>query len=282
MSVSWRGKPWEKGDVPDRSGIRDRGLVNNHIRPNLEVRNVMIDKDRERELRILLSRRLIGRRKPGAEALNRYHQALIHRSYLQEEVNSVAGSDNERLEFLGDRILNLIVAEFLFQTCPGQEGDLTTRMEWTKNRNLARVILATRAGFENLILVGSNQEKTPRIIAGAFEAFVAALYFDLGFSRTKTIIRRILVSDFSRYSQEENYKKLLQEYLQKHDRPLPVYDLMSRTGAAHKPWLCYVVRVDGVVIGRGFGTTKAQATQDAARNGLEALARQINQRAYPY
>ncbi len=232
----------------------------------------MIDKEREIALRTLLSRRLIGRRSPGTEALSRYHQALIHRSYLQEMENSTEGSDNERLEFLGDRVLNLIVAEFLFHNIPGSEGDLTTRMEWTKNRNIARVIVATGIGIEELILVGSNQEKTPRIIAGAFEAFVAALYLDLGFSRTGNIIHRILVSDLMEYPQEKNYKKLLQEYLQKRNRPLPVYELKSSEGAPHKPWFCYVVRVEGTVIGKGFGTTKAQATQNAARQGFLALS----------
>ncbi|NTW91844.1 MAG: hypothetical protein HGA40_00140 [Methanoregulaceae archaeon] len=194
------------------------------------------------------------------------------RAVFAKQVKAGTLGDNERLEFLGDRILNLIVAEFLFQTCPYSEGDLTIRMEWTRNRNIARVIVETHIGFEDLVLVGSNQEKTPRIIAGAFEAFVAALYLDLGFSRTKIIIRRILASDLLDYPQEKNFKKLLQEYLQKHNQPLPVYELKSSEGAAHKPWFCYVVRVEGRVIGSGFGATKAQATQNAARQGLQALS----------
>jgi len=231
----------------------------------------MIDEEREKAIRTLLSRPLIGRRAPGVEALTCYHQALIHRSYLREKETSGEDTDNERLEFLGDRVLNLIVAEFLFQTCPGPEGDLTVRMEWTKNRNIARVIMAAGIGFEELILVGSNQEKTPRIVAGAFEAFVAALYLDLGLSRTTTIVRRILAADMKEYTNEKNYKKLLQEYLQKRSRPLPIYELRSREGAPHKPRFCYVVTVEGTVIGKGFGTTKAQATQNAARQGLRTL-----------
>jgi ribonuclease-3 len=237
------------------------------------MESVMIEKEREIALRTLLSQSLIGRRTPGFEALIRYDQALTHSSYLQGKENFVDASNNERLEFLGDRILNLIVAEFLFQTCPGSEGDLTARMEWTKNRNIARIITATATGFEDLILVGSNQEKTPRIIAGAFEAFLAALYLDLGFSRTKTILRRLLVSDTMEHPHENNYKKLLQEYLQKRKWPLPVYELKSSEGAPHKPWFCYVVKIEGKVVGKGFGTTKSQATQNAARQGLQALAR---------
>ena len=233
---------------------------------------IMIDEEREKALRTLLSRPLIGRRAPGAEALTRYHQALIHRSYLREMEIPGEDTDNERLEFLGDRVLNLIVAEFLFQTYPGPEGDLTVRMEWTKNRNIARVILAAGIGFEKLILVGSNQEMTTRIIAGAFEAFVAALYLDLGLSRTTTIVRRILTADLREHPPDKNYKKFLQEYLQKRSRPLPIYELRSVEGAPHKPRFCYVVTVEGVVIGKGFGTTKAQATQNAARQGLQALA----------
>jgi ribonuclease-3 len=198
-------------------------------------------------------------------------RALTHRSYVNEHPE--VPEDNERLEFLGDRILNLIVAEYLFQTCPGPEGDLTVRMEWTKNRNIARVILTADIGFENLILAGSNQERTPRIIAGAFEAFVAALYLDLGLSRTKTIVHRILAADMKEHPPDKNYKKLLQEFLQKRSRPLPIYELRSTEGAPHKPRFYYVVTIEGTVIGKGFGTTKAQATQNAARQGLQALTR---------
>jgi ribonuclease-3 len=179
--------------------------------------------------------------------------------------------DNERLEFLGDRVLNLIVAEFLFLNYPGPEGELTARMEWTKNRNLARAVTAADIGFEDLILVGSRQEKTPRIIAGAFEAFVAALYLDFGMERTKIIIGRLMADEIRNYRTDRNYKKSLQEYLQKKDRPLPEYQLEERLGVHHHPRFNYVVMIDGEIIGRGTGRSKAEATQNAAREALQVL-----------
>ncbi|NYT16423.1 MAG: ribonuclease III [Methanomicrobiales archaeon] len=230
---------------------------------------MITDGERERLLRAFLTSPAIGRRRAGPEALGRYHCALTHRSYTRE--TGVTSGDNERLEFLGDRVLNLIVAEFLFRNYPGQEGDLTARMEWTENRNLARAVAAANIGFEDLILVGSRQEKTPRIIAGAFEAFVAALYLDLGLARTKTIIGRLMSDEIRNFRTDRNYKKILQEYLQKRDHPLPEYHLEERTGAHHHPRFSYVVMIDGAVIGRGKGRSKAEATQNAAREALQVL-----------
>lgn len=230
---------------------------------------MIIDGERERLLRAFLSCPSIGRRRAGPEALDRYHRALTHRSYTRE-TGEISG-DNERLEFLGDRVLNLIVAEFLCRNYPGQEGDLTARMEWTENRNLARAVAAADIGFEDLIQVGSRQERTPRIIAGAFEAFVAALYLDLGLPRTRTIIRRLMADEIRNFRTDRNYKKNLQEYLQKQDRPLPEYQLEERSGAHHHPRFSYVVIVDGDIIGRGKGRSKAEATQNAAREALGVL-----------
>jgi ribonuclease-3 len=231
--------------------------------------DMIIDGERERLLRAFLSGPAIGRRRAGPEALERYHRSLTHRSYVRE--TDVPSGDNERLEFLGDRVLNLIVAEFLFRSYPGSEGDLTMRMEWTENRNLARAVTAAGIGFEELILVGNRQEKTPRIIAGAFEAFVAALYLDLGLARTKTIIGRLLADEIRNYRTDRNYKKSLQEYLQKRDRPLPEYQLGERSGTPHHPRFSYVVTIDGDVIGRGTGRSKTEATQNAARAALRVL-----------
>ncbi len=227
------------------------------------------DQDREQLLRAFLASPVIGRRSPGKEALMRYHQALIHRSYIREK-GELSG-DNERLEFLGDRILNLIVAEFLFRNYPGPEGELTARMEWTENRNLARAVTAADIGFEDLILVGKGQERTPRIIAGAFEAFVAALYLDLGLARTMIIIHRLMAEEMRKYRTDRNYKKMLQEFLQKQDSPLPEYNLEDRSGVPHHPRFTYTVTVAGEVIGRGSGRTKAEATQNAAREALRVL-----------
>jgi ribonuclease-3 len=228
-----------------------------------------IDDDRKRLLRAFLTGPAIGQHKTGDEALVLYNQALIHRSYTREE-GAVSG-DNELLEFLGDRVLNLIVAEFLFRNFPGNEGDLTARMEWTENRNLARAVVSMDIGFEELILVGSRQEKTPRIIAGAFEAFVAALYFNLGLARTRSIIWRLITEEIAGFRTDRNYKKILQEFLQKQGRPLPEYHLEERSGVPHHPRFTYVVTVNGTILGKGTGRSKTEATQNAAREALNEM-----------
>jgi ribonuclease-3 len=127
-----------------------------------------MDNDRRESLRLFLKK--LGRARISPEALEQYDRALTHRSAVREIGD---GGDNERLEFLGDRVLNFIIAEYLYETFSEAEGELTARMEFTKNRNLARLISASGTGFENLILTGKGQVKTPRIIAGSFEPFIS-------------------------------------------------------------------------------------------------------------
>ncbi|QQR70976.1 MAG: hypothetical protein IPI71_00055 [Methanolinea sp.] len=122
-------------------------------------------------------------------------------------------------------------------------------MEWTENRNLARAVSALAIGFEDLVLVGSNQEKTPRIIAGAFEAFVAALYLDLGMARTKAIIVELMSGSIREYRTDRNYKKMLQEHFQKQKPLPPTYLLEDRSGTPTIP-ATYVVTVDAEIIGK--------------------------------
>jgi ribonuclease-3 len=229
-----------------------------------------MDNDRRESLQVFL--RKFGRARVALEALERYHQALTHRSYSRE-LGGQEG-DNERLEFLGDRILNFVVAEYLYSTFPGTEGELTVRMEFTKNRNLAHLVATSGNGLEELILTGKGQEKTPRIIAGSFEAFIAAFYLDTGLEKTKKLIFRFFPQDDADFGISRNHKKVLQEYLQKKGLPTPRYELESREGTDHQPQFIYAVRVEGNVVGRGTGRNKAEATQNAARNALETICSQ--------
>jgi ribonuclease-3 len=226
-----------------------------------------MDNDRRESLRKLLKK--LGRVEVSTVSLERYHRALTHRSYIREQGGKEG--DNERLEFLGDRILNFVVAEYLYSTFSETAGELTARMEFTKNRNLALLIAASRIGLEELILTGKGQEKTPRLIAGAFEAFIAAFYLDIGLGRTKKLIFRFFPEDITGFGISRNHKKVLQEYLQKKGLPTPHYELESREGADHQPWFVYVVRVEGNVVGRGAGKNKTDATQNAARNAMKNI-----------
>ena len=237
-----------------------------------------MDNDRRKSLFALLKK--LRRIRVPADALERYNQALTHRSYGRDK--GEGEGDNERLEFLGDRILNFIVAEYLFEEFPGTEGDLTARMEFTKNRNLAHLIAQSGIGFEDLILIGKGQEVTPRVLAGSFEAFLAAYYLDCGLERTKKLIFRLFPEDTTDFGISTNYKKQLQEFLQKKGLPPPSYELERREGADHRPTFIFLVKSKGVIVGRGSGRTKTEATQDAARKALLYLFNpKMSDQGYP-
>ena len=211
-----------------------------------------------------------------SESLDLYDQALTHSSFVRdvEQLQSQKpGSlqDNERLEFLGDRVLNLIVAEFLFCSFDEPEGKLTPRMEFTRNRNLGALVPGLAGGFEDLILVGENQSVTPGIIADAFEAFIGALFLDSGFDKTRDVVLSLVSDEIESFSPEKNYKKKLQEILQKQNRPLPVYSLVRKRGKDHEPEFTYRVTADGDISGEGSGSSKAEATQNAALDALRRM-----------
>jgi ribonuclease III len=228
----------------------------------------------ERESAILefLARPGIGRQKISRAAFARYDTAFTHRSYARERESVPKGiADNERLEFLGDRVLNLVIAEFLFTEFDEPEGSLSPRMEWTKNRNLASLLSAAAPAFIGCIRVGRKQGITPRIVAGSFEAFTGALYIDAGLDAVKKMIEVLFAESIREFSTDTNYKKKLQESLQKKNLPLPVYELESQDGEPHSPHFSYLVKSGGIFLGRGTGTTKAEATQHAAHEALEHM-----------
>ena len=229
---------------------------------------------RESAIREFLARPEIGRQSISRAAFAHYDAAFTHRSYAREKESLPKGiADNERLEFLGDRVLNLVIAEFLFSESDEPEGALSARMEWTKNRNLASVISTKAPAFTGLIRVGRKQGMTPRIVAGSFEAFIGALYLDAGLEAAKKMIDVFFAESIREFSTDTNYKKKLQEALQKKSLPLPVYELESQEGEPHSPHFSYLVKSGGIFLGRGTGTTKAEATQHAARQALEHMPR---------
>jgi ribonuclease III len=232
------------------------------------------ESERESAIREFLARPEIGRHRIPRAAFSRYDAAFTHRSYTRERDTPLQETaDNERLEFLGDRVLNLVIAEFLVSEFDEPEGPLSARMEWTKNHNLASVISTAVPAFPGLIRVGRNQAMTPRIVAGSFEAFVGALYLDAGISAVKKMIDTFFAGNIREFSTDTNYKKKLQEFLQKKKLPLPVYELESRQGEPHSPRFSYLVKSGGISLGRGIGKSKSEATQYAAREALEKMAR---------
>jgi ribonuclease-3 len=231
-----------------------------------------MEENRRKDLEDLLFRPEIGLKVVSTDDLESYDRALTHRSAASPEPGPPGPeTNNERLEFLGDRVLNLIVAEYLYRADHLSEGEMTQRMEVTMNQNLAAIVPTMGIGLESLIRLGPGQDPNSRIIAGAFEAFIGALYLNLGMRQTKKIVVGLLSDEIKNFSAERNHKKKLQEYLQKNHRPIPVYKFMAQNGPDHRPVFTYRVLIGGQLYGEGVGSSKAEATQNAAQSALEKI-----------
>ncbi len=209
--------------------------------------------------------------------------ALVHRSYLNElglESDEAVADSNERLEFLGDAVLGMIIAEFLYNEFPDlPEGQLTayrtalvrteTLAEWARRFELDAHLYLGRG---ELISEGDVRD---RILAGALEAVIAAIYLDLGLRATRTFLRRLLREDAASIisaGQETNYKGRLQELIQDRHRITPAYHTLNVSGPAHQRTFEVEVVIGEDQVGVGTGSSKRAAQQEAARQALEHLA----------
>lgn len=208
--------------------------------------------------------------------------ALVHRSYLNER--GIEGTDsvtesNERLEFLGDALLGFVSAEYVYGQFPDlPEGELTVyRVSLVRTETLAQ--WAREFGLDTLLYMargeyGPDGSVRDRILAGAFESVVGALYLDQGIAAASDFLRRLLAEDAARIidtSQQTNYKGRLQELIQERERMTPTYRTVETTGPAHDRHFIVDVVLRGDVLGSGGGASKRAAQQAAARSALERL-----------
>lgn len=183
----------------------------------------------------------------------------------------------QRYEFLGDRVLNLVAADFLYHHAPSKrEGDMTKMMGVVSNESLAGIIESKDIDIGLLIpeTIGQQQTYGEKIKGGAFEAFIGALFEIVGFEVTRTFVLTILSGDIKRYDPATNYIGRLQEWCQQRGLPVPVYSEIKekRDGPAHSPRFTYRVdSVNGSFPGQGTGKTATEAKQAAARMALEKL-----------
>jgi len=206
------------------------------------------------------------------DVLARYDRAFTHRSYAHENpCGLLPRPDYERLEFLGDRILNFIVAEYLLCTFQCSEGALSKRMEATKNEHLGTIVPGTGIGLEDLILLGAGQPLIPSLIADVFEAFICALYLHVGLDRTRAIVLGLVADDIFHFDPSGNTIGRLQERLQQDYLGLPEYRTISRNGPDHDPTFVSAVTVAEHFSAFGTGGSKAGAKKEAARVALEVL-----------
>lgn len=213
-----------------------------------------------------------------------YEQALTHRSYLQV-VNSPDHRSNERLEFLGDAILGMVTAEYLFyNNREVLEGELTKMRSWIVNKKslaiCARALQLDAFLFLSYSASQSLQRGNDSMLADALEAVIAAIYLDRGFDE----VRRFIVEKLLPIMVEEslvhdtNYKSLLLEAVQAKGQQAPRYAVVREEGPDHEKHFTVDVIVDGTVIGTGSGKNKKDAEQAAAEAGLESIARRTQRR----
>lgn len=210
-------------------------------------------------------------------------RALTHRSYLNENPD-LPYLDNERLEFLGDAILDFVAAEFLYQHFPEMtEGELTSlRAALVKGDTLAHFAIAL--GMPPHVLMSRGEEAAggrgrPPLLAGGFEAIIGALYLDHGFEAARQFVLRFVEPESERIHHQRldrDAKSMLQELSQGKFQVTPLYRLVETTGPDHAKQFTIEVILKDRVYGRGLGKSKQLAEQDAARNALEELQAQIS------
>ena len=203
-------------------------------------------------------------------------QALVHRSLLNEQGGQPEDS-YERMEYLGDAVLELTVSTALFRRFPLlDEGDLTKlRSTLVRGESLAKV--ARRLNLGDFILLGKGEETTggrerDSILAAAFEAVVAAVYLDQGYEQASSFVAQQLDPELEQISLQDappdNPKSGLQEQVQAIGLSTPRYRLASSEGPDHSPLFTVEVMVDGEVAGTGQGGRRSDAEKAAARDAL--------------
>ena len=205
-------------------------------------------------------------------------QALRHASYVNEQSDSDL-EDNERLEFLGDAVLDLAISHLLMERFEhSEEGDLSKyRAAVVDEAGLYRVALTL--GLGNHILLGRGEEQSrgrekPSILANTVEALLGALYLDAGFDKTREVIRRLFSPLLARVGTREmvhDFKSLLQEYTQETYKTLPKYRLIKETGPAHDKTFTVVLTINGETLGQSEGKSKKEAEQKVAREAFLCL-----------
>ncbi len=201
------------------------------------------------------------------------HMALVHSSAKEEGLRC-----NERMEFLGDAVLGMLISDYLYSTFPDfEEGDLSS----IKSVVVSCTSLAGKAkeiGLGDFIVLGkgiTQRRVIPdSVLCNTFEALVAAIYLDGGVDPSRAFILRLLipaVDEVLQNKHERNYKSILQHYTQKELSSVPVYRVVKETGPDHEKSFGVVVAVNGTEHGPGAGRTKKDAEQQAARLALETL-----------
>jgi len=202
-------------------------------------------------------------------------QALVHRSYLNENPDFPL-EDNERLEFLGDAVLEMVVTEYLYQSYPNPEGELTNwRAALVNTKMLSEV--ADRLGVNNYLLLSRGETKDigrarQYILANAFEALIGAIYLDQGYEKIDQFIKKEILKKLPQIIKEKLYqdpKSRFQEEAQDRFGITPVYEVIKEWGPDHAKQFIVGVYLDQELVAQGQGAAKQEAQEKAAEAGLK-------------
>lgn len=200
--------------------------------------------------------------------------ALTHSSYANE--NHSPGGSNERLEFLGDSILGMVTADFLYREHPDlPEGDLTrTRAALVREESLVEV--ADRLELGAYLRLGKGEDlgggrDRPSIRADAVEAVLAAVFLDGGLVEARKIIQRFILDKEAEKAANQDYKTALQEQVQRESGQVLTYHLVGESGPDHAKTFTVAVDLNGKTVGQGQGRSKKEAEQMAAKAAMEKL-----------
>lgn len=204
--------------------------------------------------------------------------ALTHRSYVNEHKKSVT-DHNERLEFLGDAVLELVVTDYLFRTFTEPEGILTSwRAALVRTESIGAA--GDKLGYESLVRMSRGEKNgTPRarlqILANAFEATIGSIYLDQGYDAASVFIHTHIISKLEVILNEGTWrdpKSHLQEVSQRIDGATPLYKVMEEVGPDHDKIFTLGAYVNGKLMGKGIGPSKQSAQQQAAQAALQQYA----------
>jgi ribonuclease III len=206
-------------------------------------------------------------------------QAFRHSSYVNE-VRDPGMRDNERLEFLGDAVLDLAISHILMDVFKdAKEGDLSKyRAVVVNESSLCQIARELEIG--DFLLLGKGEELTngrnkPSILANTLEAILGAIYLDTGYEETKEVVQGLFFPVIKQIEANEikhDYKSLLQEYSQETYKSLPEYHLLEENGLAHDKTFRVALMLNGKIIAEGKGKSKKEAEQKAAREAFNCLS----------
>jgi len=203
--------------------------------------------------------------------------AFTHRSYLNEHKSTVK-SHNERLEFLGDAVLELVVTEFLYNNYTEQEGILTNwRSSLVRTESISAA--AGRLDFESMLRLSRGEKRgtdraRAQILANTFEAVIGAIYLDQGYEASREFIKHSLLVTFDKILETGSWmdsKSHLQELVQSREGQTPSYRVLSEDGPDHDKMFTIGVFVNGQLLGEGTGASKQIGQQQAADIALKKL-----------